>query len=82
MDRTKMHDVLDKAYNTLENIYRAGYEAGRRDEGTCYKHCIECKYYAVAYIRVPDRFENLRQYCELTDRDIKLDDSCDKFTEK
>jgi len=31
MDRTEMNETINASRNALENIYRAAYEAGRRD---------------------------------------------------
>ena len=36
MNRTEMNETIDASRNALENIYRAAYEAGRRDaDGEC-----------------------------------------------
>lgn len=36
MDRTEMNETINASRNVLENIYRAAYEAGRRDaDGEC-----------------------------------------------
>lgn len=36
MDRTEMNEAINASGNALENIYRAAYEAGRRDaDGEC-----------------------------------------------
>ena len=36
MDRTEMNEAINASRNALENIYRAAYEAGRRDaDGEC-----------------------------------------------
>lgn len=36
MDRAEMNETINTSRNALENIYRAAYEAGRRDaDGEC-----------------------------------------------
>lgn len=36
MDRTEMNETINASRNALENIYRAAYDAGRRDaDGEC-----------------------------------------------
>lgn len=36
MNRTEMNEVINASRNTLENLYRAAYDAGRRDaDGEC-----------------------------------------------
>ena len=36
MDRTEMNEAINASRNALENIYRAAYEAGRREaDGEC-----------------------------------------------
>lgn len=36
MSRTEMNEVINASRNTLENLYRAAYDAGRRDaDGEC-----------------------------------------------